>query len=99
MVSFGNHEFDFGLNPFPAGRGGDSGGEAGIASARRFGAHGGRAVVSVRCVCRFSMPEPVNDTAAQIITRASLGKATHNVVVAIYVYIVYRYVICVDISV
>jgi len=59
MVSFGNHEFDFGLNPFPAGRGGDSGGEAGIASARRF-----------------SMPEPVNDAAAQIITRASLGALT-----------------------
>lgn len=34
--TYGNHEFDYGLNPFPLARGGDSGGEAGLVTARRF---------------------------------------------------------------
>jgi hypothetical protein len=36
MVSFGNHEFDYGHNPFALCANGDSGGEAGIATGRRF---------------------------------------------------------------
>uniref|UniRef100_A0A7S1QH91 Purple acid phosphatase n=1 Tax=Neobodo designis TaxID=312471 RepID=A0A7S1QH91_NEODS len=36
MVSFGNHEFDYGHNPYQLCANGDSGGEAGISTGRRF---------------------------------------------------------------
>eukprot|EP00672_Neobodo_designis_P023614 CAMPEP_0174831438 /NCGR_PEP_ID=MMETSP1114-20130205/3089_1 /TAXON_ID=312471 /ORGANISM="Neobodo designis, Strain CCAP 1951/1" /LENGTH=667 /DNA_ID=CAMNT_0016065261 /DNA_START=35 /DNA_END=2038 /DNA_ORIENTATION=- len=36
MVAFGNHEYDYGHNPYAFCAGGDSGGEAGIATGRRF---------------------------------------------------------------
>jgi hypothetical protein len=38
IISFGNHEMDYGKNGFSLGRGPDSGGEAGIAASRRFNA-------------------------------------------------------------
>lgn len=38
IISYGNHEMDYGNNDFLYGRGGDSGGEAGVVASRRFNA-------------------------------------------------------------
>ena len=39
MVGVGNHEVDSHENPFELTNGGDSGGECGVAAAKRFSAH------------------------------------------------------------